>query len=92
MPQWRALDPQQFSTAVSMLIRRGGRNATKVVERYVPDTDGALLLPFTAPLVVWGMFRTLSVDERVVWIVWTLLAFMLLRLSRRERGAVVEHD
>jgi hypothetical protein len=86
MPQWRGLDPQQFSTAVSMLIRREGRNATKVVERYIPNTDGVLALPFTAPLVVWGMFRTLSVDERVVWIVWTLLAFMLLRLRRTRDG------
>ena len=82
MPQWRALTPEQLSTALSRLIRREGRNATQVVERYVPDTDRGVVLPFTVPVVVWGMFRTMSVDERVVWVVWTLVAFLLLRLRR----------
>jgi hypothetical protein len=87
LPQWRSLSPEQLSTALTMLIRRQGKHATKVVERYVPDTDRGIALPFTAPLVVWGMFRTMSVDERVIWIVWTLLAFMLLRLRRARDGA-----
>jgi hypothetical protein len=88
MPQWRALTPAQLSAAISATIRRGGNHATRVVERYVADTESGIALPFTAPLVVWGMFRTMSVDERVIWIVWTLLAFMLLRLRRRrdDRG------
>jgi hypothetical protein len=88
VPQWRALAPDQLSAAISAVIRLHGRRATKVVARYVPNTDNGVALIFTAPLVVWGMFRTLSVDERVMWLAWTVLAVLLLWLrGRGDAGA-----
>jgi len=57
------------------------------VERYVANTDEAALVPFTVPLVAWGMFRTLSTDERVVWIAWIAALLLLSRVPRfRRRG------
>ena len=79
LPGWRAAPPEDVSRAIAATLRAGGRGATKVAERYVADTDDAALLPFTVPLVTWGMFRTLSLDERVVWLAWIAV---LLRLSR----------
>ena len=55
---------------------RAGAASTKVVERYVADTDDGLALPFTVPLVAWGMFRTLSVRRA-------------RRLVRVDRGALL---
>jgi hypothetical protein len=90
MPGWRAVPPEDLSRAIAATIRRGGRASTKVVERYVADTDRGIALPFTAPLVAWGMFRTLSLDERVVWLAWIAVILLLSRvvaMRRRRFGA-----
>jgi predicted metal-dependent phosphoesterase TrpH len=81
LPDWRARTADQLGAAISTTVRRGGSGATKVAERYVADTEGAFTLPFTVPLVTWGMMRTLTTDERIVWLVW-LAAFYLLWRAR----------
>jgi hypothetical protein len=84
IPNWRAAPPEEVSRAIAATLRSGGRGSTKVIERYVANTDEAALVPFTVPLVTWGMFRTLSTDERVVWVAW-IAALMLLARVRRVR-------
>jgi len=84
LPGWRAAPPEEVSRAIAATLRCGGRGATKVAERYVADTDDAALVPFTVPLVAWGMLRTLSLDERVVWFAW-IAALVLLAGVRRMR-------
>jgi hypothetical protein len=79
-PGWRSATPEQLATAISTILRRGARGSTKVVERYAADTDTGVKLPLTLPLVVWGMLRTLSTDERVSWILWTLALTIAMRL------------
>ena len=87
IPDWRAAPPEEVSRVISSTLRSGGRGSTKVVERYVANTDEAALVPFTVPLVAWGMFRTLSTDERVVWIAWIAALLLLSRVPRfRRRG------
>ena len=81
LPGWRGASPSELAPAVTAIVRSGGRGATKVVERYVADTETGIALPFTAPLVTWGMFRTLSVEERVVWIAWALALFLFARIQ-----------
>ncbi|HEV7991081.1 MAG TPA: hypothetical protein VGP25_04605 [Gemmatimonadaceae bacterium] len=86
---WRADAPEDVSKLISTAIRAGGRGTTKVVERYVADTESGVALPFTVPLVAWGMFRTLSLDERVVWVAWIAALSLLMYLRRmrlRRRG------
>jgi hypothetical protein len=85
LPGWRAVPPEEVSRAISTTLRSGGRGATKVVERYVADTDDPVLVPFTVPLVTWGMLRTLSVDERVVWFAWIAALVLLARVRTMRR-------
>jgi predicted metal-dependent phosphoesterase TrpH len=87
IPNWRAQSPEQLSTVISTTLRRGGSGSTKVAERYVANTDDAFRLPFTVPLVTWGMMRTLTTDERVVWLVWTAILYVLWRVRRARRTA-----
>jgi predicted metal-dependent phosphoesterase TrpH len=82
LPGWRAVTPERLGLAITTVLRRGGRGATKVAERHVADTETGIALPFTAPLVLWGMMRTLSTDERVLWIVWALALFLAVRVRR----------
>lgn len=85
LPGWRGVTPTQLDEAINATIRNGGSKGTRVVERWIPDTDNAIAVPFTVPVVLWGMLRTLSTEERVMWIVWTLLVAGLcwLRAARR---------
>jgi predicted metal-dependent phosphoesterase TrpH len=85
IPGWRAATPEEVSRAIAATLRAGGRGATKVVERYVADTDDAALVPFTVPLVAWGMLRTLSLDERVVWLAWLAGLVLLSRVRGMRR-------
>jgi hypothetical protein len=88
LPGWRGVTPEQLELGIERSIRRGGKGTTKVVERYVADTETGVALPLTVPLVAWGMLRTLSTEERVVWLAWALALFLLSRLKvLRRRGA-----
>ena len=59
---------------IEQLIRDGGFKSTRVVERRVADPGSNKVLTavsvFTVP---WTMFRTLSNDERLWWLIWTWL-------------------
>ena len=85
LPGWRAVPPEEVSRAIAATLRSGGRGATKVVERYVADTDDPVLVPFTVPLVAWGMLRTLSGDERVAWFAWIAVLVLLARVPAIRR-------
>ena len=87
VPGWRNATPDQLSDVIANILRRGGARSTKVVERYVADTESGVKLVFTAPLVTWGMLRTLSPDERAVWIAWAIALALVARLLswRRQR-------
>jgi hypothetical protein len=79
VPGWRGANAQDLSVQIGRILRGGGKASTRVAERYVANTEGALL-PLTVPLVTWGMLRSLDSEERIVWIVWLTLIFALLRL------------
>jgi hypothetical protein len=87
LPGWRGATPEQLAAAIETAIRRGGRGTTKVVERYVADTETGIALPFTVPLVAWGMLRTLSLEERLAWLGWAAALLLLSRVKLRRRGA-----
>jgi hypothetical protein len=80
IPDWRSATPDQLTDAIATIIRRGGVGSTKVVERYVADTESGVRLPLTVPLVTWGMLRTLSPEERLAWIAWALALTLVARL------------
>ncbi|MEO8336073.1 MAG: hypothetical protein ABI664_13930 [bacterium] len=77
LPDWRAVGPELLSAGISRVLRGGGRKSTRVVERYVADTETGIALPLTVPLVTWGMLRTLSGDERIVWLAWTAAIYLI---------------
>ena len=87
LPGWRGATPERLANAIETSIRRGGSGTTKVVERYVADTETGIALPLTAPLIAWGMLRTLSLAERLAWLAWGVALFLLSRIRVRRRGA-----
>lgn len=90
VPGWRGMKTDSLAASIEQSLR-SGHEATRVVERRIPgelNGGNALELTLTLPIVVWSMFRTLSVDERVIWLVWTwgvVLAWRLTSSWRRRR-------
>ena len=85
LPGWRGETPERLAFIIAATIRRGGHGTTRVVERYVADTESGIALPFTAPLVAWGMLRTLSAEERIAWLAWGIALSLLSRLKMLRR-------
>ena len=85
IPGWRGAPPEEVSRAISATLRDNGRATTKVAERYVANSEDAALVPFTVPIVTWGMFRALSTDERIVWFAWVAALTLLARLPAMRR-------
>jgi hypothetical protein len=84
-PGWRGMPSDSIARRVEEILRRGRREATKTVERVVANGTNPVAIAFAAPLVVWRMFTTLSADERVAWIIWIWLIFVVVRGARRLR-------
>ena len=89
IPGWRGMGSDSLAFAIDKTLRLG-RSATKVIERNIAgELNGAnaLELTLTLPIVAWRMFTTLSVDERVMWVVWVwaLLAVWRLTVTWRRR-------
>jgi predicted metal-dependent phosphoesterase TrpH len=80
VPGWRSATPDQLGDGILNILRRGGVNSTRVVERYVADTESGVKLVLTAPLVTWGLLRTLSPDERAAWVAWAVALTLVGRL------------
>ena len=88
LPGWRGMTPDSLAFNIERVLRLGGRDATRVVERRVAgELNGRdeLQLALTLPAVTWRMLTTLSVDERVMWIVWTWVVALIVIASRRWR-------
>jgi hypothetical protein len=85
LPGWRNATPDEIGDAIVTILRRGGINSTRVVERYVADTESGAKLVLSAPLVAWGMLRTLSPDERAVWVAWAVALTLVARLLAYRR-------
>ncbi len=87
VPLWRSATPDQLSSGIPNILRKGGRGSTRVVERYVVDSDAPVLLALTVPLAAWGMLRSVSGDERILWIAWSIALYMTWRMVRARRKA-----
>jgi len=85
MPGWRNATPDELSDAIGNILRRGGVRSTRVIERYVADTESGVSLVLTAPLITWGMLRTISPDERAVWVAWAVALTLVTRLLAYRR-------
>ena len=87
IPAWRGMRPDSLADEMEFIIRAAGRRATRVVERTAvdPGQTGAMLA-FTLPAVAWRTFTTLSVEQRVSWLVWSWGVWLLLFAWRRSRA------
>jgi hypothetical protein len=81
---WRRLDREELTKQIDHAIGQGGFAATRVVERTMADPGkSAVALAFTAGIVPWRLLTTLSMEERLVWLVWIWVIASIAALRRR---------
>lgn len=85
---WRELPPDSLGAAIDAALRTTPRTAVKVVERRRPTFTSPLALPLTLPVAMGQTVASLTVAERIVWLVWIWAAWLLAgELKRRRRRA-----
>jgi hypothetical protein len=90
VPGWRGMRTDSLAFSIERSLRQG-REATRVVERRIAgelNGGNALELTLTLPVITWSMLTTLSVDERIMWVLWVWVVVLALRLTtswRRRR-------
>ena len=81
---WRSMSPDMLSMQIEAVLRGGGFESTRVVERRTADPGPMVWASvFTVPA---RMLTTLSMDERVAWLLWTWLVAGGAWLWRRRRA------
>ena len=87
LPGWRDMSPGELGSEIEGALHRERRRAVTVVERTMPYHDGsALKLAATVPLLLWSHFRTLTLRERVSWLIWVAI-WAAVRTHRDRRRA-----
>lgn len=86
-PGWRGMGTDSLAFSIERALRVG-KEGTRVVERRVAgelNGGNALELTLSLPVVAWSMFTTLSVDERVIWVIWVWAIALAWRLTSEWR-------
>ena len=84
VPGWRALTPPALAVQLETTMLRG-RHGTQVVERRTPLLLTAPQVALTVPVMFLTVARSLTLGERLSWIVWAW-ALVLLRMGVRQRA------
>lgn len=82
---WRGGAAAPLAEAIEGGIRSGGFESTRVVERVVAD-PGRAWAALALPIAAWSMFTTITIEERVAWMIWTWAVVLLVAMLRRRRA------
>jgi hypothetical protein len=88
IPGWDALSADSLAKTIEHYIRVGGVNSTTVVERRVGGGENTLSVALMPLVIGWRMFTTISLAERVAWLVWIWGLWFVLQWWRRQDGSV----
>ncbi len=88
LPGWPRMSPDELGSAIEDALHRERRRAVTVVERTMPYHEGsAVKLAATVPLLLWSHFCTLTLGERVSWLVWLAIWATVPAHRARHHGA-----
>ena len=85
-PVWRGLRSDDLALSMERVIREAGFRGSRTVERTMPYPTNSAGLAFTVVTVPFNMLRTLSNDERMMWLVWIWAVWGLARWATHRRA------
>jgi hypothetical protein len=71
--------------SIERVIREAGLRGSRTIERTIPYPTTQVGLAFTVVSVPVAMLRTLSSDERVMWLVWIWAVWAIARWATHRR-------
>lgn len=81
LPGWRELSPSDLAVSIQDQLRR---SPPSIVMRTRPRTYDALVV-FTLPVIIYQTLGSLTIAERVSWLLWIWGAVLLVRTLQRTR-------
>lgn len=85
-PVWRGLGSDALALTIERVIREAGFRGSRAVERTIPYPPSAAGLAATIVSVPLTMLRTLSNDERALWLLWIWAVWALARWATHRRA------
>ena len=85
LPGWQDLAPPELLAAVERTLHDDGFAATRVLERPATPGNGAITQVLVLPALVVHVARSLTVPERLVWLLYLLGLWLVGSLSVRSR-------
>jgi hypothetical protein len=82
IPGWRRLSPDSLGAAIEGALRAVPRDV-RVVERTRPVLASPAALALTVPVLGAQLFSSLTVPERVVWLLWIWGLWSIWQVKRR---------
>jgi len=86
VPNWRALTPDSLGSAIEGALRHTPGTSVRVVERRRPMLASPVAMSLTVPVAFAQLLTTLTPAERVVWMVWIWVVWLLRRRARRKEA------
>jgi hypothetical protein len=83
IPGWRAMPPEALAKAIEVPFRARDLDAITIVKRLRPRTRGGLL-PLTLPVAAYQIIASLTLIERIVWILWIWAIALLAIFTKRK--------
>ena len=81
IPGWRGMSPDSLGAAIETTLRSPG--AVEIIERRRPALGSPVAMSLTAPVLVGQMLASLTLRERVVWLLWTWGATLIVAMLAR---------
>jgi hypothetical protein len=81
LPGWRELSPSALAVSIEDQLRR---SPPSIVMRTRPRTHDAGVV-FTLPAILYQIFGSLTIPERVSWLAWIWGTVLVLQTLRRRR-------
>ena len=85
-PTWRGLRSDDLTLSIERVIREAGFRGSRAVERTIPYPSSSMGLALTVVSVPLTVLRTLSADERLMWLVWIWAIWGITRWATHRRA------
>ena len=82
IPGWKSLPPDSVGRIIEGSLRARNPSAVSVIARTRPHLYGAQVAG-TLPVLLYDAVRSLTLEERIAWLLWIWISFVLLSASSK---------